>query len=92
MRKLVIGAVIGLAASLALVAPVVAQKTQVNIYTSLENDQLAPFKAAIEAAVPGSDVLWTRDSTGVITARFLAEKDIRARTWSSVMPQPRFCC
>ena len=75
MRKLVTGAVIGLAASLALVAPAVAQKTQVNIYTSLENDQLAPFKAAIEAAVPGAEVLWTRDSTGVVTARFLAEKD-----------------
>jgi len=75
MRKLLTGAVIGLAASLALVAPAVAQKTQVNIYTSLENDQLAPFKAAIEAAVPGAEVLWTRDSTGVVTARFLAEKD-----------------
>ena len=36
---------------------------------------MAPFKAAIEAAVPGAEVVWTRDSTGVITARFLAEKD-----------------
>jgi iron(III) transport system substrate-binding protein len=75
MKKLVTGAVVGLAMSLALVAPAAAQKTQLNIYTSLENDQLAPFKAAIEAAVPGAEVLWTRDSTGVVTARFLAEKD-----------------
>ena len=59
----------------ALVAPAAAQKTQLNIYTSLENDQLAPFKAAIEAAVPEAEVVWVRDSTGVITARFLAEKD-----------------
>ena len=29
----------------------------------------------MEAAVPGVEVVWTRDSTGVITARFLAEKD-----------------
>ncbi len=52
-----------------------AQKTQVTIYTAIENDQLAPFKAAIEKAVPEAEVVWVRDSTGVITARFLAEKD-----------------
>jgi iron(III) transport system substrate-binding protein len=50
-------------------------KTRLTIYTALENDQLAPFKAAIEAAVPGAEVAWVRDSTGVITARVLAEKD-----------------
>ena len=33
------------------------------------------FKQAIEAAVPEVEVEWVRDSTGVITARFLAEKD-----------------
>ena len=71
MKKFVTGAVLGLAVSLGFVGPTAAQKTQLNIYTSLENDQLAPFKAAIEAAVPGAEVLWTRDSTGVITARFL---------------------
>jgi len=50
-------------------------KTRLTIYTALENDQLAPFKSAIEAAVPGVEVAWVRDSTGVITARVLAEKD-----------------
>ena len=52
-----------------------AQKTRVTIYTALENDQLGPFKASIEKAVPEADVVWVRDSTGVITARFMAEKD-----------------
>ncbi len=52
-----------------------AQKTPVTIYTALETDQLGPFKASIEKAVPEADVVWVRDSTGVITARFLAEKD-----------------
>src|SRR6266850_5312910 len=56
-------------------APAIAQKSKVTIYTSLENDQLGPFKQAIEAAVPEAEVVWVRDSTGVITARFLAEKD-----------------
>jgi iron(III) transport system substrate-binding protein len=59
----------------ALAAPAMAQKTTLTIYTSLENDQLADFKKAIEDAVPEVEVAWVRDSTGVITARFLAEKD-----------------
>lgn len=69
----------GLAAGLVLAAglggPALAQKTQLTVYTALENDQLKPFKDAIEKAVPGVEVQWVRDSTGVITARFLAEKD-----------------
>ena len=68
----------GLAVAFALGAgaPAHAQeKTKLTIYTALENDQLPPFKQAIEAAVPEVDVTWVRDSTGVITARFLAEKD-----------------
>jgi iron(III) transport system substrate-binding protein len=52
-----------------------AQKTQIVTYTALENDQLNAFKAAIEAAVPEASIQWVRDSTGVITARLLAEKD-----------------
>jgi iron(III) transport system substrate-binding protein len=58
-----------------LAAPAAAQKTKLTIYTALENDQLAPFKTEIEKAVSDVEVEWVRDSTGVITARFLAEKD-----------------
>ncbi len=74
-RKLAIGAVLGLAMAFATALPAAAQKTELTIYTALENDQLAPFKQSIEAAVPDVSVVWVRDSTGVITARFLAEKD-----------------
>lgn len=66
---------VAMAALLALAVPASAQKTQVTIYTALENDQLGPYKAEIEKAVPEVEVAWVRDSTGVITARFLAEKD-----------------
>lgn len=70
------GAALGLAAVLALTGPAAAQqRTKLTVYTALENDQLAPFKQAIEAAVKEVEVVWVRDSTGVITARFLAEKD-----------------
>jgi iron(III) transport system substrate-binding protein len=58
-----------------IVTPTLAQKTKLTVYTALENDQLAPFKAEIEKAVPAVEIEWVRDSTGVITARFLAEKD-----------------
>jgi len=62
-------------ATLALVAGATAQsRAKLTIYSALENEQLAPFKAAIETAVPEVEVEWVRDSTGVITARFLAEK------------------
>ncbi|WP_346362910.1 putative 2-aminoethylphosphonate ABC transporter substrate-binding protein [Bosea sp. (in: a-proteobacteria)] len=63
------------ACALALPGVAQAQKTKVTVYTALENDQLGPFKASIEKAVPEAEVVWVRDSTGVITARFLAEKD-----------------
>lgn len=56
----------------ALAGPVDA-RTPLTVYTALENDQLGPFRAAIEEAVPDVEVVWVRDSTGVITARFLAE-------------------
>src|SRR5437763_14774580 len=62
-------------AALLAAAPAMAQRTKVTLYTAIENDQLGPFKQAIEAAVPDVEVVWVRDSTGVITARFLAEKD-----------------
>ena len=73
-RSLAVLAAAALAAVLAA-APAMAQRTKLTIYTALENDQLGPFKQAIEAAVPEVEVVWVRDSTGVITARFLAEKD-----------------
>jgi iron(III) transport system substrate-binding protein len=63
----------GLALTLSVSSGAIAQ-TKLTIYTALENDQLAPYKSEIEKAVPGLQVDWVRDSTGVITARFLAEK------------------
>jgi len=74
-RWFALGAAFGLAFTLGLAGPAAAQKSKLTIYTSLEGDQLGPFKQAIEAAVPDAEVVWVRDSTGVITARFLAEKD-----------------
>jgi iron(III) transport system substrate-binding protein len=75
MKRLVIGTALGLTLVCGLAGPAAAERTKLTIYTALENDQLGPFKASIEAAVPDVEVVWVRDSTGVITTRFLAEKD-----------------
>ncbi len=61
-------------AALIAVSPALAQKTPLTVYTALENDQLKIYKDEIEKAVPDVDIQWVRDSTGVITARVLAEK------------------
>ncbi len=69
---------LGVAATALAVAALAGQadaRTPLTVYTALENDQLGPIKQAIEAAVPDVEVVWMRDSTGVITARFLAEAD-----------------
>jgi iron(III) transport system substrate-binding protein len=44
------------------------------VYTALEADQLKAYKDAFEAANPGITINWVRDSTGVVTAKLLAEK------------------
>jgi iron(III) transport system substrate-binding protein len=49
-------------------------RTRLTVYTALETEQLAPLKAAAEAAVPAIEIAWVRDSTGVITARLIAER------------------
>ena len=58
-----------------LASPAFAQKTRLTVYTALENDQLDPFKKAFEADNPTIEIAWVRDSTGVVAAKLMAEKD-----------------
>jgi iron(III) transport system substrate-binding protein len=51
-----------------------AQKTQLLVYTALETDQLKAYQEGFSKAHPDIDIKWVRDSTGVITAKLLAEK------------------
>ena len=74
VRKLLQGAAV-VAVSALLAVPAFAQKTKLTVYTALENDQLGPYKHAFESANNDVEIAWVRDSTGVITARLLAEKD-----------------
>ena len=62
-------------AALGLSTAAFAQKTKLTVYTAIENEQLEPFKKAFEADNPTIEIAWVRDSTGVMTAKLIAEKD-----------------
>ena len=51
-----------------------AQKTQLLVYTALETDQLKAYQEGFNKVHPDIEIKWVRDSTGVITAKLLAEK------------------
>ncbi|MGH8858046.1 MAG: ABC transporter substrate-binding protein, partial [Polaromonas sp.] len=51
-----------------------ADKTTLLVYTALETDQLKVYRESFEKANPAVAIKWVRDSTGVITAKLLAEK------------------
>jgi len=51
-----------------------AQKTELLVYTALETDQLKAYQEGFNKANPDIAIKWVRDSTGVITAKLLAEK------------------
>ena len=74
MRRAAILGTVALAA-IGLSGAAFAQKTKLTVYTAIENEQLDPFKKAFEADNPTVEIAWVRDSTGVMTARLIAEKD-----------------
>jgi iron(III) transport system substrate-binding protein len=43
------------------------------VYTAAEADQLPAYEASFKKAHPEIDIVWVRDSTGVVTAKLLAE-------------------
>lgn len=72
LRACALAAVAASFATLALAQPAFAQN--LTVYTALETDQLKAYQTAFEKANPGITITWVRDSTGIITARLLAEK------------------
>jgi len=61
-------------AGLAVIASSHAQKTELLVYTALETDQLKAYTESFQKTNPNIDLKFVRDSTGVITAKLLAEK------------------
>ncbi|BEV71650.1 putative 2-aminoethylphosphonate ABC transporter substrate-binding protein [Paludibacterium sp. THUN1379] len=61
---------------MALGAASMAQaNSTLTVYTALEVDQVDAYKAAFQKVNPDVDLNFVRDSTGVITARLLSEKN-----------------
>jgi iron(III) transport system substrate-binding protein len=58
----------------AVAAGAFAQKTQLLVYTALETDQIKAYQEGFNKSNPDIEIKWVRDSTGVITAKLLAEK------------------
>lgn len=65
---------VALAAALIASGSAVAQKTQLTVYTALETDQLKAYQEGFNKVHPDIELTWVRDSTGIITAKILAEK------------------
>jgi iron(III) transport system substrate-binding protein len=59
---------------LGLATSAIAQKTTLTVYTALETDQLKAYQEGFNKANPDIELVWVRDSTGVITAKLIAEK------------------
>lgn len=63
-----------LTAVLALASLTAAAETTLTVYTALEADQLKAYQQRFEQENPDIKLRWVRDSTGIITAKLLAEK------------------
>jgi iron(III) transport system substrate-binding protein len=74
MRTPAIAPLLACAAALAFAGTAAAQKTTLLVYTALETDQLKAYQEGFNKAYPDVELKWVRDSTGVITAKLLAEK------------------
>ncbi|RZI71116.1 MAG: extracellular solute-binding protein, partial [Variovorax sp.] len=70
LAKTLIAGLLGLA----FATGALAQKAQLIVYTALETDQLKAYQEAFNKVEPNIDIKWVRDSTGVVTAKLLAEK------------------
>ncbi|MGF1641704.1 MAG: putative 2-aminoethylphosphonate ABC transporter substrate-binding protein [Rhodospirillales bacterium] len=52
-----------------------AQQTELTVYTAIEAEDLKKYAAAFNKAHPDIKINWVRDSTGIVTAKLLAEKN-----------------
>ncbi|SFU05890.1 putative 2-aminoethylphosphonate ABC transporter substrate-binding protein [Sedimentitalea nanhaiensis] len=58
-----------------LLAGPLAAETELTVYTAVEAEDLARYAETFNAQHPDIKINWVRDSTGIITAKLLAERD-----------------
>src|SRR5262245_48104624 len=68
-----LGAVVAVLAVVVLVAGTAGAKTTLTVYTAIEADDLKKYAARFNQDHPDIEVKWVRDSTGIVTAKLLAE-------------------
>jgi iron(III) transport system substrate-binding protein len=52
-------------------------RVRLEVYSTLEVENINDFKKSFEAENPDIEIVWNRDSTGVVTARILAEQSVQ---------------
>ena len=70
LRTLALGCAAG-----ALMMTAAAAQTELTVYTAVEAEDLDKYAERFNEAHPDITINWVRDSTGVVTAKLLAEKD-----------------
>jgi len=63
-----------LAAAGILASSAAMAATELTVYTAVEAEDLKTYAKAFEAKNPDIKIKWVRDSTGIVTAKLLAEK------------------
>ncbi|MEB8388174.1 putative 2-aminoethylphosphonate ABC transporter substrate-binding protein [Rhodobacteraceae bacterium KMM 6894] len=58
-----------------LMATTALAQTELTVYTAVEAEDLARYAAKFNESNPDITINWVRDSTGVVTAKLLAERD-----------------
>jgi len=74
MRLSKVAKLLALSGLIAFAGVASAAKTQLLVYTALETDQIKAYEEGFNKVNPDIEIKWVRDSTGVITAKLLAEK------------------
>ena len=52
-----------------------AQAAELTVYTAVEAEDLEKYAERFNKDHPDIEIKWVRDSTGIVTAKLLAEKD-----------------
>jgi iron(III) transport system substrate-binding protein len=73
MRSVALALVVA-AGLIAMSAVGASAKTTLTVYTAIEADDLKKYAARFNEDHPDIEIKWVRDSTGVVTAKLLAEK------------------
>ena len=74
-RRISFGMVLIFAVSISFLGLSSASAGDLLVYTALEDDEVAVYLPAFQKAHPDINVTIYRDSTGIVTAKLLAEKD-----------------